>query len=86
MNPLSLSFYSIHVFIFFFFIFHLFARFRVLTCQAKQRQDEWTKQLQLYVEFDDEYTGINARERYLLEDPDWRFDKVPEIYEGTPCT
>lgn len=49
---------------------------------AKQRQEEWQRQQELYYDFDDEYTGINARERYLLEDPDWRFDKVPEIYEG----
>lgn len=49
---------------------------------AKQRMSEWEEQQRLYYDMDDAYTGINEKERYLLDNPDWRFDKVPEFMDG----
>jgi len=49
---------------------------------AKKRMAEWELQQTLYYEMDDEYTGINSKDRYLLDNPDWRYDKVPEIMDG----
>jgi len=31
---------------------------------------------------DPDYVGVDQRKRYLLENPEWRFDKVPEIMDG----
>lgn len=49
---------------------------------AEQRLKEWEEQSQLYFMMDPDYTGIDQRKRYLLEDDAWRFDKVPEIMDG----
>eukprot|EP01120_Amphizonella_sp_Union-15-10_P011456 TRINITY_DN4864_c0_g1_i1.p1 TRINITY_DN4864_c0_g1~~TRINITY_DN4864_c0_g1_i1.p1 ORF type:complete len:650 (-),score=139.57 TRINITY_DN4864_c0_g1_i1:30-1979(-) len=49
---------------------------------SKQRLEEIQSQLALYEEFDPEWTGIDWRRYYLLENFDWNFDKVPEIIEG----
>jgi nucleolar GTP-binding protein len=49
---------------------------------AEQRFKEWLKQQELYFNFDPDYKGIDWRERYDLENPEWRFDPVPEILNG----
>jgi len=49
---------------------------------AQQRQQEWENQQNLYLNFDPEYKGVDFRERYDLEDPEWRFDAIPEIMDG----
>jgi len=40
------------------------------------------RQQQLYINFDPDYKGIDWRERYDLENPEWRYDAVPEIMDG----
>jgi len=49
---------------------------------ADERLKEWMKQQELYYNFDTDYKGIDWRERYDLEDPEWRFDPIPEIIDG----
>jgi len=49
---------------------------------ARQRLEEWVRQQELYINFDPEYKGIDWRERYDLEIPEWKFDKIPEIMDG----
>jgi nucleolar GTP-binding protein len=52
------------------------------TFVATERMKEWIHQQDLYYNFDPEYKGIDWRERYELENPDWRFDPIPEIVDG----
>jgi len=49
---------------------------------AEERMKEWEEQSQLYFDMDPDYTGIDQRKRYLLENPEWRFDKIPEFLDG----
>eukprot|EP01126_Amoeba_proteus_P033859 TRINITY_DN3342_c0_g2_i7.p1 TRINITY_DN3342_c0_g2~~TRINITY_DN3342_c0_g2_i7.p1 ORF type:complete len:701 (+),score=115.91 TRINITY_DN3342_c0_g2_i7:166-2103(+) len=46
------------------------------------RQKEWEEQQVLYQEMDPDYVGIQHQKRYLLENPEWNFDKIPEIMDG----
>eukprot|EP01124_Arcella_intermedia_P003212 TRINITY_DN1174_c0_g1_i1.p1 TRINITY_DN1174_c0_g1~~TRINITY_DN1174_c0_g1_i1.p1 ORF type:complete len:649 (+),score=86.01 TRINITY_DN1174_c0_g1_i1:101-2047(+) len=52
------------------------------TSLAKQRLEEWEKQQDLYFNFDPEFRGIDQRDRYDLENPEWKFDAVPEVMNG----
>jgi nucleolar GTP-binding protein len=49
---------------------------------AEERFKEWEHQKDLYYNMDPDYTGVDSRKRYLLEDPEWRFDKIPEFLDG----
>jgi len=49
---------------------------------AQNRLKEWTHQQYLYYNFDPEYKGIDWRDRYDLENPEWRYDPIPEIMDG----
>jgi len=49
---------------------------------ADQRFKDWIKQQDLYLNFDPDYKGIDWRDRYDLENPEWRYDPVPEFYNG----
>jgi len=49
---------------------------------AEQRLKEWIQQQDLYYNFDPEYKGIDWRDRYDLENPEWRYDPIPEIFNG----
>jgi len=49
---------------------------------ARQRQEEWERQQELYLNFDPDYKGIDWRERYDLENPEWKLDAIPEILDG----
>jgi len=50
--------------------------------EAEARLAEFEMQKQMYHDMAMEYEGIDRRKRYLLDDEDWRFDKVPEIMDG----
>jgi nucleolar GTP-binding protein len=50
--------------------------------EADARLAEFEMQKQMYHDMAMEYEGIDRRKRYLLDDDDWRFDKVPEIMDG----
>lgn len=43
---------------------------------------EHEEQQRLYQEFDPDYSGMDWRQWYLLDDPDWRYDTIPEIMDG----
>lgn len=43
---------------------------------------EWDEQRELYYEMDPDFQGIKHQKRYLLENDDWKFDKIPEIMDG----
>jgi len=49
---------------------------------AEERMRDWEEQSNLYFEMDPDYTGVDQRKRYLLENPEWRFDKIPEFLDG----
>jgi nucleolar GTP-binding protein len=49
---------------------------------AEERNRDWEEQTRLYVDMDPDYVGVDQRKRYQLEDPEWRFDKIPEIMDG----
>jgi len=49
---------------------------------ALQRLTAWQEQQALYEEFDDDYEGVDNKERYIMEKEDWKHDVIPEIYEG----
>jgi nucleolar GTP-binding protein len=49
---------------------------------ARRKLNEWQEQQRLYEEFDPEYSGMDWRQWYLLEDPDWRYDTIPEFMDG----
>jgi nucleolar GTP-binding protein len=49
---------------------------------AAQRLKEWEEQQELYREFDPEYRGVDWRKRYLLENDEWKYDRIPEIIDG----
>eukprot|EP01123_Difflugia_compressa_P003697 TRINITY_DN1498_c0_g1_i1.p1 TRINITY_DN1498_c0_g1~~TRINITY_DN1498_c0_g1_i1.p1 ORF type:complete len:651 (+),score=146.16 TRINITY_DN1498_c0_g1_i1:204-2156(+) len=49
---------------------------------ALERMKEWEHQQNLFINFDPDYKGIDFRERYDLIQPDWKFDKIPEIMDG----
>jgi nucleolar GTP-binding protein len=49
---------------------------------SRQRQKEWETQQELYLNFDPEYKGVDWRERYDLENPEWKHDPIPEIFNG----
>lgn len=46
------------------------------------RQKDWEHQQELYYEMDPDFVGIQHQKRYLLENPAWNFDKIPEIMDG----
>jgi nucleolar GTP-binding protein len=48
----------------------------------ESRQREWDEQAELYYEMDPEFIGIKHQNRYMLENPEWNFDKIPEIMDG----
>jgi nucleolar GTP-binding protein len=49
---------------------------------AEERYKDWEQQTDLYYEMDPDYTGVDQRKRYLMDDPEWRFDKIPEFMDG----
>jgi nucleolar GTP-binding protein len=49
---------------------------------AKHLKDENDRQAFLFEEFDPDFKGIDHRDRYDLEDPEWRHDIIPEIMDG----
>jgi hypothetical protein len=49
---------------------------------ARRKLAEWEEQQKLYENFDPDYTGIDWRQHYLLDDDEWRFDIIPEIVDG----
>jgi len=49
---------------------------------SKQLKDDNDRQAFLFEEFDPDFKGIDHRDRYDLEDPEWRHDIIPEIMDG----
>eukprot|EP01127_Copromyxa_protea_P006623 TRINITY_DN16637_c0_g1_i1.p1 TRINITY_DN16637_c0_g1~~TRINITY_DN16637_c0_g1_i1.p1 ORF type:complete len:664 (+),score=148.74 TRINITY_DN16637_c0_g1_i1:56-1993(+) len=48
----------------------------------EERQREWEEQEELYYMMDPDFVGIKHQKRYLLENDDWKFDKIPEVMDG----
>jgi len=49
---------------------------------AKKRYEEWKYQVKLYKDLDPDYTGIDWKNEYIMDDPEWKHDKIPEIMDG----
>lgn len=49
---------------------------------ARMKLKEFEEQDHKYMEMDPDYTGMDWRKYYLLENDDWRYDIVPEIMDG----
>jgi len=50
--------------------------------KAKKKFDEWKYQQKLYKELDPDYTGMDWKDEYMLDDPEWKHDVMPEIMDG----
>jgi nucleolar GTP-binding protein len=50
--------------------------------KAKKKEEEWAFQKKLYKELDPDYTGMDWKEDYIMENEDWKHDRVPEIMDG----
>lgn len=49
---------------------------------ARTKLAEWAEQQHLFHEMDPDYVGMDWRKNYDLENEDWRFDAIPEFYNG----
>mmetsp|Transcript_15977 Transcript_15977/g.17738 ORF Transcript_15977/g.17738 Transcript_15977/m.17738 type:complete len:671 (-) Transcript_15977:143-2155(-) len=49
---------------------------------AKQKFEDFIRQQMLYEGLDADWTGIDLKKYYMLEDDEWRWDAIPEIMEG----
>lgn len=49
---------------------------------ARAKLAEWAEQQHLYHEMDPDYQGMDWRKYYDLEDDSWRYDVIPEFYNG----
>jgi len=47
-----------------------------------ERQREWETERELYYEMDPDHQSLKHQKRYLLENLEWNFDKIPEIMDG----
>jgi len=50
--------------------------------KVKKKQAEWEFQQKLYKELDPDYTGMDWKEDYIVEDEEWKHDPIPEIMDG----
>jgi len=50
--------------------------------KTKKKEEEWKYQKKLYKDLDPDYTGMDWKEDYLLDDPEWKHDRIPEIMDG----
>jgi nucleolar GTP-binding protein len=50
--------------------------------KAKKKFEEWKYQLKLYKELDPDYEGMDWKDDYQLDNPDWKHDPIPEISDG----
>jgi len=49
---------------------------------SKKKDEEWKYQQRLYKELDPDYKGMDWKGDYLLDDPEWNHDRLPEIMDG----
>jgi len=49
---------------------------------ARAKLAEWAEQQHLYHEMDPDYVGMDWRKYYELENDDWKYDVIPEFYNG----
>jgi nucleolar GTP-binding protein len=49
--------------------------------KAKKKLEEWKYQQKLYKDLDPDYTGMNWKDDYIMED-EWKNDVMPEINNG----
>lgn len=49
---------------------------------ARRKLEEYEEQQQLYYEMDPDYTGVDFKKYYTLENSDWNHDVIPEIMDG----
>jgi len=50
--------------------------------KVKEKQTEWEFQQKLYKELDPDYKGMDWKEDYIVEDEEWKHDRIPEIMNG----
>jgi len=50
--------------------------------KAKKKLEEWKYQQKLYKDLDPDYTGMDWKDDYIMEEVDWKHDVMPEISEG----
>jgi len=49
---------------------------------SKKKEEEWKYQQKLYKDLDPDYKGMDWKEDYITDDPDWKHDRQPEIMDG----
>lgn len=49
---------------------------------ARRKLEEYEEQQRLYYNMDPDYTGVDFKKYYMLEDPEWNHDVIPEIMDG----
>jgi len=47
-----------------------------------ERQRDWERERELYLDFDLDHASIKHQKRFLLENPEWNYDIIPEIMDG----
>jgi len=49
---------------------------------ARRKLEEYEEQQKLYYNMDPDYTGVDFKKYYMLENPEWNHDVIPEIMDG----
>eukprot|EP01130_Rhizamoeba_saxonica_P002257 TRINITY_DN12099_c0_g1_i1.p1 TRINITY_DN12099_c0_g1~~TRINITY_DN12099_c0_g1_i1.p1 ORF type:complete len:632 (-),score=152.94 TRINITY_DN12099_c0_g1_i1:116-2011(-) len=52
------------------------------TSVSEAKFEEWQEQMRLYEDVDPDYKGMDWKKWYILEDDEWKYDKIPEIIDG----
>jgi len=49
---------------------------------SRRKLEEYEEQQKLFFEMDPDYTGVDFKQYYMLENPEWNHDVIPEIMDG----
>lgn len=49
---------------------------------ARRKLEEYEEQQRLFFEMDPDYTGVDFKQYYMLENSEWNHDVIPEIMDG----
>lgn len=49
---------------------------------SRRKLEEYEEQQNLYFEMDPDYSGVDFKQYYMLEDSEWNHDIIPEIMDG----
>jgi len=50
--------------------------------KAQQKFKQWQYQMELFKTIDPDYTGMDWRDEYVLDNDDWKYDHIPQFMDG----